>query len=143
MASRVMAASNEHLAKRAVAACVGMAAAERFFSYLKVFGRVPVEAIVKDGRAMDFTKGRDSEPSFVSAAVFALAGWLCQGADLGASGISHVAAFLRSPGLDPEYVFLFLRQLRRRPEVLARLRADAGYRRQAGELVDLRTAFLR
>ena len=46
--------------------------------------------------------------------------------------------FARSPGLDPEYVFLFLRQLRQAPGLLGRMQALPAFRELAGNVVDLR-----
>ena len=140
MASRLLSsAPDEVLGKRSVAACVGPAAAEKLFSFLRIYRRVNAARIVRKGHAMDFTRGKQSEPSFVYATMFSVAAWLvheCPG--LGDAELSNIVAFLRSRGLEPEYVFLFLRQIKQRSELLARLRGVPAYRELARELVDLR-----
>jgi len=138
MASRVMAAAPEQLHRQAVAACVGPVAAEKLASFARIFGKIKPQRIVRDGQAMDFTLGKKSEPSFVYAAVFAVAGWLRQNAaDVRDDDLPNVVTFLRSPGLHPELVFLFLRQLGPGAPVRQRLLGVADYRKLAGELVSL------
>ena len=51
--------------------------------------------------------------------------------------------FLRSPGIDPEYVFLFLRQLKRNPALMDRLKSLEEYRALAGDLVSLKVGLYR
>jgi len=143
MASRVLCAADERVGKRAVAACVGRAAAERLFADLRIYHRINAARVIRKGAAMDFSRGKKAEPSFVYAAVFAVAAWLCSGEDLSDRQLPNVVKFLRSPGLDPEYMFLFLRQLRRAPELLVRLRAVPAYRKLAGELVSVQAGLYR
>ena len=143
MASRVFCAADEALGKRAVAACVGQAAAERLFADLRIYRRINAVRIIRKGAAMDFSRGKKVEPSFVHAAVFAVAAWLCSGEAVSERQLPNVVKFVRSPGLDPEYMFLFLRQLRRAPELLARLRAVPAYRQLAGELVSVQAGLYR
>jgi hypothetical protein len=138
MASRVFRASSPELRRRAVASCVGAAAAERLFAFLRVYGRVNPERIVRRGQEMDFRKGAHAEPSFLYAAVFAVAAWLEHEGDATDAELPNVVRFLRSPGLDPEYRFLFLRQIRRAGALYERLKALPDFRALAGELVGLR-----
>jgi hypothetical protein len=139
MASRVMAKVDEADLKRVVAACVGSAMADQLVRYAQLYQRVRADKIVQKGEAMDFTAGKNAEPSFVHAAVFCVAEYLARhGAD--DAHLEHVVRFLRSPGLDPEYQFLFLRHVRARAEgVLQRLKPLGSFRNLAGELVGLRT----
>ncbi len=138
MASRLFAATAPELRRQAVAACVGPGAAEALFSFTRIFSRIKPERIVRKGQAMDFSRGKNSEPSFVYAAVFAVAGWINQAASaLGEAELRNIVAFLRSPGLHPELIFLFLRQLRASSGLRARLSAVPAYRVLAGELVSL------
>ncbi len=139
LASRVLGVLPDEDAKRGVAACVGPAEAEKLFSFLRIYGRVDTGAILKKGKAMDFTRGKDADPSFIYAAVFAVAAALCrQGGEPGEVVLENVVKFLRSPGLDPEYVMLFLRHVKARTGGLGGLKGLASFRALAGELVDLR-----
>ncbi len=143
MASRVYRAAPPELRRRAVAACVGAPAAERLFAFLRIYGRVDPARIVRRGQPMDFRTGAQAEPSFLYAAVFAVAAWLeREGAPTDAQ-LPNIVHFLRSPGLDPEYLFLFLRELRRNGALFARLKALPEFRALAGELVSLRVALRR
>ena len=137
MASKVLIAADDVLGKRAVASCVGLAAAEKLFGYLRIYRKVNAGRIIRKGTPMDFSRGKKAEPSFIYAAIFSVAAWLCSGEEVGDRQLPNVVKFLRSPGLDPEYMFLFLRQCRRAPALLERLRAVPAYRELAGELVSL------
>jgi len=139
MASRVLTAVDPSLRKRAVASCVGSAAAEKLEAYLRIYRRVNATKILQSGRAMDFRRGKAADPSFIYAAVFAVAACLKREVSLREEEMPNVVRFLRSPGLDPEFVFLFLRQLRDDRDLLDRLKPLPEYRTLAGELVDLRT----
>jgi hypothetical protein len=82
-------------------------------------------------------KGKDAEPSFMHAAVFSVAAWLRREAELTDAELPNVVKFLKSKGLDPEYQFLFLRQLKGHPDLLHRLKVLAPYRKLVDGLVDL------
>jgi len=138
MASTLLQAAPPAQARRLVAACVGERAAEQLQAFERIFARVPVARIVRQGHAMDFRRGKNAEPSFVYAAVFAVARWLCGQPAIPDEQLPHVLRFARSPGLDPEYVFLFLRQLRQAPGLLGRMQALPAFRELAGNVVDLR-----
>jgi len=138
MASTLLHAAPPAQARRLVAACVGERAAEQLAAFERIFARVPVAAIVRKGRAMDFRRGKQAEPSFIYAAVFAVARWLCSEPAIPDEQLSNVVKFACSPGLDPEYVFLFLRQLKAVPGLLGRLQAEAEFRDLAKSMVDLR-----
>lgn len=136
-ASRLLKRCDPRDARRLVAAAVGVAHAERFFAWRKVYDRVSVDRILRKGEIPDFTAKDKSDPSFVYATTFATAGWLRAGGELGDAQLPNVVAFLRAPGLDPEYAFLFLRQIRNERELFARLRALPAFRELASELVGL------
>ena len=137
MASRVLRVAEEGDRKRLVSACVGVAAAERLFSWLKLYRQVDAARIVGKGQTIDFTSGNRADPSFVYAATYAVAAWLAGGAEVTDRQLPNVVTFLRSPGLDAEYVYLFLRQVRRNDALFARLRGLLAFRALAGELVAL------
>jgi MoxR-like ATPase len=138
MASKVLAKADENDARRVVSACVGAATADQFFTFLKVYRKVDARRIIEHGQTIDFTKGREArDPSFTYAATFSVAAYLVHEAEVRDGQLPHIVRFLRSKGLDPEYQFLFLRQLRRKPALLERLRALPEYRRLATELVSL------
>jgi len=137
MASRVRAQSPQSLRKRAVAACVGAPAAAKLDSYLRIYRRVNAARIIRKGLGMDFRKGKKAEPSFVYAAIYAVAAWLNHEGTVEDEHLPNVVKFMRSPGLDPEYVFLFLRQINNGAGVHDRLKALPDYRRLAGGLADL------
>ena len=138
MASTLLNAARPTQARRLVAACVGERAAEQLAAFERIFARVPVRAIVREGRAMDFRRGKNAEPSFVYAAVFAVARWLCTEPAIPDEQLHNVVKFACSPGLDPEYVFLFLRQLKQAPGLLGRLQGEVAFRELAKGMVDLR-----
>ncbi len=140
MASRLLHAAPGEQARQLVAACVGERGALQLAAFERIFARVPVRAIVQEGKAMDFRRGKNAEPSFVYAAVFAVARWLCTEPSIPDEQLPHVVEFACSPGLDPEYVFLFLRQLKGAPGLLQRLQAVAAFRDLAQDVVDLRMA---
>ncbi len=139
MASRVLEKADPPDRKRVVAACVGIEAAEKFFDYLRIYHQVDAAAIVRRGEAVDFRKGDNADPSFIYAAIFAVAAYVTNEIEVEEAHLPNVVKFLRSAGLDPEFKFLFLRQVRRGKEELhRRLRRLATYRALAEELVDLR-----
>lgn len=137
MASRVFQAAEEVDRKRLVSACVGVEASEKLFAWLRIYRQVDAARIVRKGQALDFTSGSHADPSFVYAATYAVAAWLRGTEDITAAQLPNVVHFLRSPGLDPEYVFLFLKQLRRNGDLFGRLRQVPEFRVLAGELVSL------
>jgi len=144
MASRMVAATPPGLRRQAVAACVGPGAAERLHAFTRILGRIKPERIIRQGLSLDFTRGKKAEPSFVYAAVFAVAGWSKQhAAELGEGELANIVAFLRSPGLHPELVFLFLRQLGSASGLRRRLGQVASYRELSGELVSLQAELYR
>ncbi len=140
MASRVYRAAEPADRKRLVAACVGVTAAEQLFNWLTIYHKVDAEKIIRKGQAMDFSSGKQADPSFVYAATFAVAAWLRGKPTLADAELPNIVQFLRSPGLDPEYAFLFLRQVRRNEALLARLRGVPSFRDLAGELVALQAS---
>ena len=135
MASRVYGNLPSALRRQGMAACVGSAATERFFSFRRLFRRINPERIVRKGHPMDFMRGKQAEPSFIYATVFAVAEWLNGAKALSDVELPNVVRFLRSPGLDPELVFLFLRQLRPASGLRRRLVGVPEYREVAGALV--------
>jgi hypothetical protein len=137
MASALLQTCDPRDARRLVASCVGVAHAERFFAWRKVYDRVSPEKILRKGEIPDFRSGGSADPSFVYAATFAVAGWLRSGGELTDAQLPNVVAFLRAPGLDPEYAFLFLRQVHRVAALFERLKAVPAFRQLAGELVGL------
>lgn len=135
MASEVYSRSPDELRKRAVAACVGVVAAEKLESYLRIYRRVNAERIIRKGQAQDFRKGKKAEPSYVYAAIYAVAAWLNHEGKVRDRDLPNVVKFLRSPGLDMEYVFLFLRQVN--AELRTRLKGVPEYRDLASQLAGI------
>ena len=138
MASRVMAKAREEDWKRAVAACIGHAMTDRFWKYLEIYRKVNAAKIIAGKEKIDFTK--KSEPSFIYAAIFAVAGYLAT-ADIPDDKLGNIVSFIASPGVGPEYQILFLRQLRSRTVPLFdRLKALPGFRELAAKIVNLRAS---
>ncbi len=137
MASRLFQAAAGPHRRRAIAGCVGAKATGRFLSFLDLYERVDPARIVGRGKAVDFSSRRNSDPSFMHATVAAVANWVVNQPDFDPSWAPHVATFLASKGLDPEYAFVFLRTLHRHGRVTDHLRHDPGYRRLASDLVQL------
>jgi energy-coupling factor transporter ATP-binding protein EcfA2 len=141
MASTLLDAAPDELPRRRlVASCVGEVAASKFESFCRIYQKVDARKIVTRGLKMDFTRGAKAEPSFIHAALFSVSAWLVRQEAIEPSWVPNVVAFLRSPGLDPEFVFLFLRQVARADHVHGALKASPDYRILAGELVNLRLA---
>jgi hypothetical protein len=138
MASRVYRAAPPPLRRRVVSACVGAAAADRFFQFERVYSRISPERVVVEGKRVDFTAKRNADPSFLHAAVTAVATWIAEQPAYDPAWNDHVIAFLRAPGVDLEYAFLFLRDLKARAaDALEQLKAAPAFRELAGELVGL------
>lgn len=140
MASRMLAQASDDDLKRVTTACVGRAMADRFAKWLAIYRKIPAAEVVTKGKAMDFTAGSASEPSFIFAAVFCIGSYLGQHGAQDAH-LPHIQRLLRSPGLDPEYQLMLLRQMRAKaPDVLRRLRTLPDYRALAAELVGYKFA---
>lgn len=137
MASRLLAVVPERRRKQAVAACVGLPAAEELFSFLRLYAQADPARILVRGRIPDFSRGRDAEPSRVHAIVHAVADWVRHEHELADDELPNVVRFLRAAGLDAEYRVLFLRRVRDRPGLLSRLKALPEFRDLAGGLVAL------
>jgi hypothetical protein len=137
MASRVYRAAPEPLRRRAIASCVGAPAAARLDAWLRIYRKVNAARIIRNGLAMDFRKGKKAEPSYVYAAIYAVAAWLNHEGRVEDAHLPNVVKFLHSPGLDPEYVFLFLRQIGHGSGVRDRLKPLPEYQALAGSLADL------
>ena len=139
MASRVAARLPEGTERKmGIAACVGLPMADRFCQYMELYRRIDAAAIVEGREHPDFTK--KSEPSFIYAAIFAVAGYLAA-AEVPDDRLPNVVGFLASNGIGPEYRILFLRQLKyRAPRLFDRLKTLEEFRRIAARLVNLRAA---
>ncbi|MEW6710794.1 MAG: AAA family ATPase [Candidatus Riflebacteria bacterium] len=137
MASRVYQLAQPGDQKRAMAACIGPAAADRFFAFHRIFGQVDVQGIIDRGVAIDFSKGKKAEPSFIYAAVFAVAAGLSERETLSDNQVANVAAFMASPGLDPEFLILFLRQLKYQSRIFDLLKPDKTFQQIAAGLVSI------
>jgi len=137
MASRVYQTAPPELRRRAMSACVGAAAADKFYQYERVFNRVSPERIVVRGKLVDFTTRNNADPSFLHASVASVANWIAQQPRYDQSWNDNVINFLRAPGMDLEYVFLFLRDLKAHCDATELLKASPEFRKLAGELVHL------
>lgn len=137
MASRIMRRVETEDVRRAVASCVGVPMADRFCKYQELYRKVNAAKIIREGEMIDFVK--NSEPSFVYAVIFAVAGYLSNNS-IPDEHLERVVTFITSPGIGPEYQILFLRQLRNRnAELFDRLKALAEFRSMAAKIVNLRT----
>ncbi len=144
MASRMLARVPAAQARRAVAACVGAPAAERFVSFVRLYEQVRPDRILLTGKLPDFTRGRAAEPSRVHATVHAVADRLRQhGDELDDPSLDHLVAFLQAPGLDPEHALIALSRFWRAEPLASRLRGHPGFRAFAADLVNLHPAVVR
>ena len=138
MASRIMSRVDSGDVKRAVASCVGLPMADRFCRYREIYRKVDAARIISGEEKVDFT--RESEPSYLYAVIFAVAGYLVSAA-VPDEHLGNIVDFITSPGVGPEFRILFLRQLRRRaPGLFDRLKALSAFRILAGEIVNLRAS---
>ena len=147
MASRIIQDIEPKYRRRALSACVGVTASEKFENYLKIYRRINAQAIIEKGKSYDFSKGKTAEPSFIYAALFSVAAWLKarvqESKPLEHVALQNIVKFLRSPGLDPEYVFLFLKQIKQLPSLVGELKVFPEYRELASDLVDVRVKLYR
>lgn len=138
MASKIMRKVDAQDTKRAVAACVGLPMAERFCKFLELYRRVNAAKIIAGKEKPNFSK--NSEPSFIYAAVFAVAGYLAN-ATVPDAHLPNIISFITSPGVGPEYQILFFRQLRARSEkTFGGLKALPEFRELADKIVNLRAS---
>lgn len=137
MASKVIGKVDEADIKRVLAACVGAPMADRFQKYLTIYRKVNAAKIIAGKGTVDFR--RQPEPSFIYAAIFAVAGYLAT-AKVTDQQLINIVKFITSPGISAEYQVLFLRQIRNRaPELFDRLKAVDSFRYLAGSIVTLRS----
>lgn len=141
MAGRLLAQSTGEDARALVAACVGAAAAEDFEAFLSLYRRVDPASVVKGAQSLDFRRGRNADPDFVHAVVMAVADWVVAQPDFRPAWGRGLARFLRSPGLDPEFGVVLLRQLRHLPRARRGLEACREFQSYAGELVQTMVGF--
>ncbi|MGI6354309.1 MAG: ATP-binding protein [Lentisphaeria bacterium] len=138
MASRFMSRVQPEDYRRILAACVGMPMADRFCKYLELYRRINAEKIIAGQEKVDFIQ--NSEPSFLYAAIFAVAGYLSH-TKVPDKHLANIVQFLCSPGLGAEYQILLLRQLRSRaPALLDRLKTVAAFRELATQIINLRAS---
>ena len=141
MASRVASQLHGLEQRRGIAACVGAPMADRFCKYMELYRRIDAAAIIAGREKIDFTK--KSEPSFIYAAIFAVAGFLAN-TELPDDRLPNVVGFIASRGIGPEFQILFLRQLKHRaPALFDRLKGLEDFRKLAGRLVNLRASLYR
>ena len=137
MASKALAASPEGCERRLLTACIGAPAAEKLISYLKLYHRMSPARIIQHFGDVDFTTKRNSDPSFIHATVCAVAGWIAERDTFEPDWAPALIKFMESPGLDPEYVILLLRELRERTDALRHLKKLPSFREHSASLVQL------
>lgn len=138
MASRIMTRVKGEDVKRVVASCIGLPMADRFCKYLEIYQKVNAGKIIAGKEKVDFAK--NSEPSFIYAAVFAVAEYLSNNS-IQDKYLSNIVSFITSPGIGPEYQILFLRQLRNRNiKLFDRLKPLPKFRMLAERIVNLRAS---
>lgn len=137
MAGRVYRRAPEPLRRRAMSACIGAPAADRFFQYEKLYHRVSPERILAGKQVLDFTTEANADPSFIHAVLAATAAWLGEQPAFRPEWALPLLTLLKAPGLEAEYQFVFLRDLKRRGSFTDHLRPHQAYRALAAELVSL------
>jgi MoxR-like ATPase len=137
MASDILAHAEPENRRRVVASCIGHAASEAYFSWLRLRTRVKPKQIIVEGKIPSMLR---AEPSFAYAMVNAVAEWVVKAERIPDAWLPHIPAFLNADGLDAEHAFLFLRQLTLRPLLVHRLKGLDAYRELCGRLVDMRLA---
>ncbi len=138
MASRLLQVADKRNAKRLVSACIGAGPAQRLFAFVRLYNRIDPAKVVGRGQAVDFTRGQSTEPSFAYAAITAVGRWTREHEDSWqGSWVANLVKFMRSPGLDPEYVFILLRDLNATPGLLDKLKGDVGFQAIAAEIVKM------
>jgi hypothetical protein len=105
--------------------------------FVRLYNRIHPKKLICDGHSIDFSSGKQAEPSFVHAAVYSVADWVRNEAKLTDEQLPGITAFLRSKGLDPEYWLLFLRQIKSRRDLLGRLKQRPEFQELAAGMVDL------
>lgn len=141
MTSRIITNNPEINIRRIASSCVGVAAAEGLSSWIDLYGKVDAEAIILQGKLIDFTSGKKTiaDPSFKYAAVFSVGSWLCNNFEkLQEKHLQNAVHFAGSEGLDPEFRFLFLRRINQCPELMERLKSIKLFQQLASEIVSIR-----
>jgi len=141
MASSLLQHSEPKDRKRLLAGCIGAKATEGFLKFYQLQSRISASDIVVNGQTINFTAGANKEPSFIHAIVDSV-GTFCQSKrKWRPEWTPNLLQFLDSPGLDVEHKFILLRSLNgSSAQPLKHLRQDSGYRKLAGELVQLNAA---
>lgn len=133
--ARVDGIADEIMAKRLMAGCVGEAHALEYITFLKVYSRVDVKAIVEKGDFPDLTTADNSDPAFLYALTFAVADYLCANTP-GTPAMGNVFGLFKK-GLAREFQGLLLRQIMPKPECRKALQAHPDFLTYAREFVDL------
>lgn len=137
MAGRVYRTATEEQRRRAMSACVGAAATDKFFAFEKIYRRVSPEKIVTGKQVPDFTTDANADPSFLHAVLAAVAAWVGEQKPYDPAWTEHLVNLMRAPGVEPEYQFVFLRDLKRKGNVVENLKPHTGFREVAATLVNL------
>lgn len=138
MASKIIHKVEQEDMKKAMAACIGPVMADRFQKFLTIYRKIDAAKIIAGKEKIDFLK--KTEPSFVYAAIFAVAAYLSNN-KIPAKQLENIVSFITSPGINPEFQILFLRQLRNRaPKLFDRLKRLESFRLLADEIVKLRSS---
>ncbi|MDD3695380.1 MAG: AAA family ATPase [Lentisphaeria bacterium] len=137
MSSRILSrAKDDSQQQHLLSACLGLEMSLQFIQYQKLFRKVSVKKILAGEEKLDFVK--NSEPSTIFAVLFAVAGYL-KDHEIDDSQLLSLLAFLQSPGLNMEYLIIFLRQVyARQKELFRRLRQLPTFQALAGQMVNLR-----
>lgn len=125
----------ETMTKRLISACVGEAHALEYMTFLKVYSRIDIKAIVEKGVYPDLKTEANSDPAFLYALTFAIADYLCVNTP-GVPEMGNVLGLFKK-GLPREFQALFLKQVMPRPECQKTLRAHPDFLTYAREFVDL------
>lgn len=126
---------DETMTKRLFSASVGEAHALEYMTFVKVYSRVDVRAIVENGVYPDLQTDANRDPAFLYALTFAVADYLKVKVP-GTKEIGNVFDFFKK-GFPREFQALMLRQIMPVADCLKALRAHPDFMTYAREFVDI------
>ena len=136
-ASHLFRSSPREQRKPLLEACVGQAAASQFFEYERLNQTFDPRDILERGKSIDLTVAPNNEPSFVYAAMSAMADYFRPDQPPKDQVVENLVNFIAHSGIDPEFIIIFLKRVANIPNLILRMKRYKAYRGVATELSTL------